>query len=56
MKLEYPNEAYAQAEMEREERYYFDVAYGESRIIPWWMKTVDDSCKSKERISYESNQ
>lgn len=40
----YIDDAYAEAEMEREEHYYFNVAFGESRIVPRSPK-IEPCCK-----------
>ncbi len=48
---EYPNENYDAQWMEREEQYYADVAYGESRLAPPWYPAIEPWCKiDKENV------
>jgi hypothetical protein len=45
---QYPNEAYDEAWMEQEERYYTDVAYGESRLVPPWYPKIEPCCTADD--------
>ncbi len=45
---EYPNEDYDTQWMEREEQYYADVAYGESRLAPTRSPVIESCCTADD--------